>query len=83
MARVLFFGKLRELAGSAQREIPLGTSIKFVSDLISYFEDADNHLGAALKEQSVRVVINEEMSEKTASISDDDEIGFLPPVSGG
>lgn len=83
MARVLFFGKLGDLAGGREREVSLPREVKDVSGLIDVIAEEDSVLAEALKEISVRVVVNEEMAGPATAISGSDEIAFLPPVSGG
>ncbi len=82
MARVLFFGKLASLAGRQELQAPLPPGETTVAGLIDLITKDDAELGAALKEASVRVIINEQMDDN-AVITDDDEVAFLPPVSGG
>jgi len=83
MARLLFFGKLGELAGGREREMPLPVGVNTLSDLIKAIEQDDPVLGNAISEISVRYVVNENITDRFVSISERDEIGFLPPVSGG
>ena len=82
MARILFFGKLADLAGGRERKMLLSESISTINGLIDEIGKADEVLAAALREVSVRCIVNEEMNF-TGRISDQDEIAFLPPVSGG
>ena len=83
MAKLLFFGKLADIAGGRMRDLPLGAGVKTVSDLIGAMTAEDDALGDALSEKSVRYIVNETIAAHTASIGDEDEIAFLPPVSGG
>ncbi|WDI31343.1 MoaD/ThiS family protein [Hyphococcus flavus] len=83
MARVLFFGKLSDLAGARERNVMLPSRTHTVSDLIDTIGEDDTVLSAALKESSVRVIINEKMADSGTAVSDRDEVAFLPPVSGG
>jgi molybdopterin synthase sulfur carrier subunit len=83
MARVLFFGKLGDLAGGRARDISLGAQDKTVSALVDVIAEEDSVLAETLKEISIRCVVNEEMAGLATAISNDDEIAFLPPVSGG
>ena len=82
MARILFFGKLADAAGGRMRDWPLGEALT-VGDLVAALGAADKGLGAALGEKSVRFIVNEVMASHEAPIGDEDEIAFLPPVSGG
>lgn len=83
MARVLFFGKLGDLAGGREREMALPPRANTVSGLVGAIERQDAALGEALKEISVRCIVNEKMASHETAISEGDEIAFLPPVSGG
>ncbi|MEX6634311.1 MoaD/ThiS family protein [Hyphococcus lacteus] len=83
MARLLFFGKLGDLAGGRERKIPLPAGVNTLNDLIKAIEKDDHVLGNAIGEISVRYVINENIVDRFQTINECDEIGFLPPVSGG
>ena len=83
MARLLFFGKLVDVAGARTRNWPLGDAEITVNDLVTLIAGDDATLGGALSDQSVRFIVNEMMAAGETSISDEDEIAFLPPVSGG
>ncbi len=83
MAQLLFFGKLGDLAGGRAREMSLPEPKTTVAQVINKIDKDDPILGDALRDASVRVVINEEFSTANTIISENDEIAFLPPVSGG
>ncbi|WP_428409038.1 MoaD/ThiS family protein [Hyphococcus sp.] len=83
MARILFFGKLAEAAGGRTRDMRLGAETQTVGDLVNVLSAEEASLGAALNEKSVRFIVNEMVSARNAAIGDEDEIAFLPPVSGG
>ncbi|WP_425409057.1 MoaD/ThiS family protein [Hyphococcus sp.] len=83
MARILFFGKLGDLAGARERNVALTKEPETVNGLIAAIGKDDSVLAAALQEISVRVIVNEEMASGDTPITDKDEIAFLPPVSGG
>ncbi|HTS62842.1 MAG TPA: molybdopterin converting factor subunit 1 [Candidatus Acidoferrales bacterium] len=79
-ARILFFGMLREIAGttSEEAEFPEG------SDLAGVFR----HYAARFPRfremaRSIVMARNHEFADSEAKIADGDEIAFLPPVSGG
>lgn len=82
MARLLFFGKLGDVAGGRSRDFAIGDATS-VSDLKAAIAKADPELGRALAEPSVRCIVNEIVLQGDAPISDHDEIAFIPPVSGG
>lgn len=83
MVRLLFFGKLGDLAGGRAHNWALPADVRKISGLINAIATEDKTLGDALKARSVRVVVNEKVAERDAAIADGDEIAFLPPASGG
>jgi len=83
MARLLFFGKLADLAGGRSREIELSQDVGSVADLIKALCVIDAVLGEAVSHASVKFAVNEKIAPAATVISNTDEIAFLPPVSGG
>jgi molybdopterin converting factor subunit 1 len=79
MARILFFGRLRDALGTAALDSAL-------PDGVSDTEGVRAWLGGdhpALLDPSVRIAVNAELSHGTVRLTDRDEIAFLPPMSGG
>lgn len=78
--RVLFFGVLRDITGIREESISVAKGA---------------HLDAVYEHYAVRfpklrevasslvLALNQEFSEPAASLTDGDEVAFLPPVSGG
>ena len=83
MARLLFFGKLADIAGGRERDWPLGADVATVRDLIAAISAEDAALGDAISHGSVRCIVNETMAPLDDAVADEDEIAFIPPVSGG
>jgi molybdopterin synthase sulfur carrier subunit len=77
--RVLFLGKLADLAGEPARELacPLDWS-----GLLAAF---DGELAQAVRSDKVRVAVNGELigDKEQLFAVDGDEVALLPPVSGG
>ena len=78
--RVLFFGVLKDLTGCAEDTIEMapGTS---VGDVFERYSERFETLRG--KRSSILFARNQEFSVPTALLADQDEIAFLPPVSGG
>lgn len=84
MTRLLFFGRLRDVAGYAERDIVLPESIETIADLRAHIAAEDSALGEALAERGVRVAINHCFClTDCAQARGADEIAFMPPLSGG
>ena len=73
--RVLFLGRLQDIAGAAERACPVAASM---AELIAGFEP---ELAGALRSDTVRVAVNGVLGAD--ALADGDEVAFLPPVSGG
>ena len=79
MARVLLFGPLRDLAGWRDRRFEAG-SIEALRAAIAV-EDAD--LAQALAGPGVQVAVDQQIVRSDVALSNDSEVAFLPPMSGG
>lgn len=79
MARVLMFGALVELAGWRERTVEAATLAALKANLTRENEV----LGERLNGPGVIAVVNKEMARGDVLLMADDEVGFVPPVSGG
>ena len=78
--RVLFFGQLREITGLQQDDAELSDGAR-LEDL---FERYGKQFPKLLEfRASVAASINQEYAPWRAPLSQNDEVAFLPPVSGG
>ncbi len=77
--RLVFLGKLADLAGEAERELPAPLDW---AQLLAALEPG---LMAAVADDTTRIAMDGDLLvDKTAlSAPDGAEIAFLPPVSGG
>lgn len=82
MAKLLFFGRLGDLAGGIERTLDLSQPHS-VRELIAVLEAGDRLLGSALLDERVRYALNGKIVDIDALVANGDELAFLPPVSGG
>ncbi len=77
--RLVFLGRLSDLAGAAEREVdaPPGATVAALIDLL------EPELAIELRSPKVRIAIGAALGGLDCSVSDGDEVAFLPPVSGG
>jgi molybdopterin converting factor subunit 1 len=77
---IRLFARLREIAGSSElrRELPQGATARTAWD-----ELAKEFPALREYQRTSSCAVNEEYARFTTSLSDGDEIAFLPPVSGG
>jgi molybdopterin converting factor subunit 1 len=77
---VRLFARLRDLAGSGElvREVPDPATVQTVwKALIAEMPALQDY------ERTMSVAVNADYSKMSATVSDGDEVAFLPPVSGG
>lgn len=78
--RVLFFGKLKELTGSGELSVQVSPG----STIAQLFERFANQTPAlAPFRSSIVASRNQEFAPWNTVLEPDDEVAFLPPVSGG
>lgn len=77
-ARLVFLGRLADLAGSGEQTVPAGALAKVLAGL-------PVPLAMALSEERVRWALNGQLvsRESVPRLGEGDELAFLPPVSGG
>lgn len=78
--QVLFFGVLKDIVGRAEEflEVPTGATLATVFE--SYSQRFETLRG---KRPSILFARNHEFASPETTVTDNDEIAFLPPVSGG
>ena len=78
--RVLFFGMLRDLTGLPEErlEVESGTT---VGGVFAQYSERFPRLGEMSR--SIVLAANEQFAAPDHVLSDEDEVAFLPPVSGG
>jgi molybdopterin synthase sulfur carrier subunit len=77
--RLVFLGRLEDVAGAGEREIAS------VSSLAEVLAGLEPDLSAALNSTKVRLAVNGKLiaNRSALMLRDGDELAFLPPVSGG
>ena len=77
---VRLFARLRDIAGAGDlsREMPAGATVADVwQALVTEYPDMAGY------DSSISSAVNADYAKMTTVLSDNDEIAFLPPVSGG
>jgi molybdopterin synthase sulfur carrier subunit len=77
--KLVFIGRLEDVAGEAERLVETKASLDQVLAAL------EPDLAATLRAERIRLAINGEVVADRGSVllSDGDELAFLPPVSGG
>lgn len=81
MARILFFGRLRDIAGCATMDLVECSAN--LAELRAVLARQNPILGEALNDASIRVAVDRVMIGADASLEGAHEIAFMPPLSGG
>lgn len=81
MIRIRYFASLRDKVGQEQEELDFGGTI---ASLMALLRDRGAAWSDAFADnQSVLSAVNQEMAKPETEVSDGDEVGFFPPVTGG
>ncbi|WP_374527723.1 MoaD/ThiS family protein [Novosphingobium sp.] len=77
MAKLVFLGRLADIAGRSELDVAPGSLEAVLAAL-------DPALALALLDERVRMALNGELiGERGLVLAAGDELAFLPPVSGG
>ncbi len=79
MARLLFLGRLEDVAGSGEIGWPLVAPLP----LAALIDQLPAPLATALRGPRIRIARNGVLAGTAPIVEPGDEIAFLPPVSGG
>jgi molybdopterin synthase sulfur carrier subunit len=84
MATIVFLGRLEDLAGGYSLTLPLAGPTPLDQVIAAIGEAKSIELAAALAEPRVRVAVGGVLAVRDGLVlAPDDELAFLPPVSGG
>ena len=79
MARVTMLGRLADVAGWRTRVVDAETIGALRSTLVANAPE----LARSLDADTVVMIVNDVVTRGDAAIGPDDEVGFMPPMSGG
>ena len=81
---IKYFSWIKEHIGESEEQIELPDHIKNVNELINYLNEIDEKYNLIFeKKEIIKIAVNKKYSSFDAKISDNDEIAFFPPVTGG
>ena len=83
MIKILFLGRLKETAGTAERHVSLPAEVSNMSDLIDWISQGDDNLRGVLNRSSTRIIVNQSILVDDNLPDEITEIAFMPPLSGG
>jgi len=81
---VVFLGRLRDVAGTREQKLSVASKTT-LDGLLTLLDAQLPGLAAQLSEPGIRVVLNKVLRPLSADaeIGPNDEVAFMPPVTGG
>ena len=82
---ILFFAGIREMFGVHEKYIETEESKSSPEKLLKFLIEKEQGAWVELlnSKDSIRVAINQEVSDWDAVLTDGDELAFFPPITGG
>lgn len=82
--KVLYFARIRQIAGKSSEEVEVPASVATVSDLIEHLSARDEAVAAALADRrTLRAAVDQNHVALDAPVAGAREVAFFPPVTGG
>ena len=81
---IKYFSWIKEHIGKSEEQIELPGHINNVNELINYLNEIDKKYSLIFeKKEIIKIAVNKTYSSFDTNISNNDEIAFFPPVTGG
>ena len=82
--KILYFSWIQDKLGKSEENITLHNKIKTVDELINFLKKEDDVYKEIFKDTgAIKVSINMEIANFKDIITNQDEIAFFPPMTGG
>ncbi len=81
---IKYFSWIKEHIGKSEELIELPDNVKNINELINYLNNLnDNYKKVFVKKDLIKIAVNRTYCSAETKISNNDEIAFFPPVTGG
>ena len=81
---IKYFSWIKEHVGKSEEQIELPGHINNVNELVNYLNEIDKKYSLIIeKKELIKIAVNKTYSSFDTNISNNDEIAFFPPVTGG
>jgi molybdopterin synthase sulfur carrier subunit len=82
--KVLYFARLRQIAGRSEETVEPPASVATVRDLMAWLGERDAALAGLFAEtRTIKAAINKSHVSLDAPLNGATEVAFFPPVTGG
>ena len=82
--KILYFARIRQIAGRSAEEVEVPSSVATVADLVDFLSARDEAVAAALAERrTLRAAVDQAHVSLEAPLNGAREVAFFPPVTGG
>ena len=82
--KIMYFAWLKEHTGQASEEMQLPEGVNTVGELIPHItQQSTGHCAALANLDAVRIAVNRVYGDLATPITNNDEVAFFPPVTGG
>jgi molybdopterin synthase sulfur carrier subunit len=89
MLNIQYFASIREALNRSEEELELPRDVKSVQALIDYLVSGNPHFEAVFtgsgdsKDGKILVAVNHTIVDRGHLLSQNDEVAFFPPMTGG
>ena len=81
---IKYFSWVKELAETSEEQIELPHNIKNVEELIKFLiKKNKKYEKIFVRKNTIKIAINKVYTNPSSKITNNDEIAFFPPVTGG
>lgn len=84
MLTIQYFASIREALNRSEEELTLPADVATVQALIDHLLNSNPHFEAVFNGNSkVLVAVNQTVVDRSHKLSQNDEVAFFPPMTGG
>lgn len=81
---IKYFSWIKEHIGKSEENLDLPVDVTTINELIDYLNNLnDQYKIAFAKRDLIKIAVNKTYSSVNTKISQNDEVAFFPPVTGG
>ncbi len=82
--KLLYFARLRESLGTSAEEVVLPGSVTDIRSLMDWLSARGGQWQQEFSgNRPLRAAINQALANESATVQNEDEVAFFPPVTGG